>query len=297
MKREMPLVSVCIPIYNGAQFLQEALDSIKIQTYKNIEVIVSDDASSDNSLELVEKFKKEVDFPVFVYAHQPQGIGANWNNSVDKANGKYIKFLFQDDVLAPTCIEKMVAVLEQDSSIGLVASKREFLIEKEMKTPEIDKWLQIYGDLQEKLELTSQNNLIYIDKSLFARDDFKKSPLNKIGEPSVVMFEKSLYTKIGGFDTNLKQILDYVFCYRVLKYKKIAVIKECLVNFRIHGEQATNQNRSKKINDYELYNQILYKEFYPYLNKKLQQKLKNKYSFFWRNYQKIKKKIKNKLHA
>ena len=108
-----PLVSICIPIYNGEAFLAEALASVKTQTYPNLEVVVSDDRSSDASLALVEKFQQEVDLPVRIFTHEPQGIGANWNHCVAKAKGQYIKFLFQDDVLLPTCVEQMVEAFQQ----------------------------------------------------------------------------------------------------------------------------------------------------------------------------------------
>ena len=87
------LVSVCIPTYNGAPFLQEALDSVSQQTYRNIEVIISDDASNDKTLEIIQDFKAKASFPVSIYHHEPKGIGANWNNCIRKANGKFIKFL------------------------------------------------------------------------------------------------------------------------------------------------------------------------------------------------------------
>ena len=60
------LVSICIPTYNGAQYLQEALNSVKEQTYGPIEVIVSDDASKDNTLAIVEQFKQSVSFPIYI---------------------------------------------------------------------------------------------------------------------------------------------------------------------------------------------------------------------------------------
>jgi glycosyltransferase involved in cell wall biosynthesis len=87
------LVSICIPTYNGKKYLNEALESVKSQVYKNIEVIISDDNSTDSTLEICNKFKHEVDFPVYIYSHKPSGIGANWNYIIEKANGDFIKFL------------------------------------------------------------------------------------------------------------------------------------------------------------------------------------------------------------
>ncbi len=122
------LVSICIPTYNGEKYLQEALDSVKAQTYKNIEVIISDDVSKDRTLEICERFKNEVNFPVYIYHHQPAGIGANWNNCIEKASGEYIQFLFQDDILHPICIEEKLKYLKQNN-LKAVCCKREIIDE------------------------------------------------------------------------------------------------------------------------------------------------------------------------
>ena len=291
------LVSICIPTYNGATFLQEALDSIKRQTYKNIEVIISDDASSDESLIIIEKFKKGVSFSITIYHHEPSGIGANWNHCIKKANGSFIKYLFQDDVLHPDCIEKIVQVFKQNPQLGLVACKRDFIIEgKPYDT--INDWINKYGNLQEQFE--KNEPITYLDTSLFKRKDFLSSPMNKIGEPPTVMFKKSILKKVGYFDESLKQILDYVFYYRVLKHYPIAIINEPLVSFRIHEAQATNVNRNQPILDYQLYDRILYKEFYNLLHPSIQLKLAKKYSIFTklktratRVYKKVRGKIGN----
>ena len=161
------LVSICIPTYNGAKFLKEALASITLQTYKHIEVIASDDASKDNTLEILEEFKQAVDFPVYIYHHSPCGIGANWNNCIKKANGKYIKFLFQDDVLLTTCIEEMEHVLEQNIEVGLVASKRELIFESDYLNEEVNRWINIYGDLQKTLQTQTLKGMNVIDKYVF----------------------------------------------------------------------------------------------------------------------------------
>ena len=175
-------ISICIPTYNGAKYLQEALNSVKAQTYQDFEVVISDDASKDSTLEIVEAFKAQVSFPVNVFHHNPKGIGANWNNCITHAKGKYIKFLFQDDVLQPNCLQKLIDVIENNDTIGLVASKRQFINE----TPNdenIETWIENYGNLQQQFEDTT-NALTLIDETLFKRADFYESPLNKIGEPS-----------------------------------------------------------------------------------------------------------------
>src|SRR5690606_24488463 len=94
MKNEtFPLVSICIPTYNGAAYIAEALESAIHQTYPHLEIVVSDDASTDATLAIVERFKSKTHIPVSVYHHVPKGIGANWNHCVKQANGAYIKFL------------------------------------------------------------------------------------------------------------------------------------------------------------------------------------------------------------
>ncbi len=284
-----PLVSICIPTFNGAKFLQEALESVKCQTYNNIEVIISDDESKDITLEMVDNFKSSVDFPVSVIIHTPSGIGANWNNSIRHANGIYIKFLFQDDVLYPTCIAEMVTLFESNPQFGLVGCKREFIIEEKPST-EIYKWLEKYENLQIQFE-KENDKVTIIDKSLFAQKKFLKSPLNKIGEPPTVMFRKEIINEVGFFDENLKQILDYVFYYRILKNHPIAIINKPLVKFRIHSSQATNINRNKKIDDYEIYKMILFKEFLYLLHPHHKKKLVLKFSKLAR----IKKKISSVL--
>lgn len=273
---EAPLVSVCIPTFNGSKFLIEALESLKCQTFKDFEVILSDDDSKDNTLNIVEEFSKQVNFPITIYNHRPNGIGANWNNCLKIARGKYVKFLFQDDILFPTCIEKLIFVLKQNKSLGLVSCKRKFLLE-ETPSEQLKNWIEKYKNLQEGVEFPGEE-ITLITKRLFRSDQFFKSPLNKIGEPSAILFKKSILREVGLFREDLEQVLDYEFYYRVLKQYKIAVLNEELIGFRIHAGQATNVNRYRNINDYEKYDQILYEDFFWYLNRSQRKRLLSKYN-------------------
>lgn len=270
-------VSVCIPTYNGEKYLKESLESIKNQTYKNIEVIISDDHSKDNTLEIAHEFKQEVDFPVSIYNHEPQGIGANWNHCIEKAEGTYIKFLFQDDILYDTCIEEMMEMYTKYPEIGLVACKRDFIIDPDMKSEQTEIWIKKYKDLQVDYELFNES-IYYLTNLIFGEISFLDAHRNKIGEPSCVMFRKDITRSIGLFDVKLKQILDYEYWYRILKNKPIIVINKPLAAFRIHENQATHVNSTAEINDYNRYHKILHKEYYHYLHDSLKKSLDNEFS-------------------
>lgn len=278
---DLPLISVCIPTYNGEKYLQETLESIQLQTYSNVELIISDDSSIDKTLDIIKKFKVISKYPVFLYHHNPTGIGSNWNNCIKKANGELIKFLFQDDVMEYNCLERMVSVYNKNPQAGLIASKRSFIVEKNVIGETTNNWIEKYRDLQ--IGLQHQNaDILILDKAVFKRSDFRKSPLNKIGEPSVVLFRKDIVNQIGYFRTDLKQILDYEYWYRILKRNTIVIINEQLVRFRIHEDQATNVNREKAINDYSLYDKILYKEYFNLLSEENKLRLRHKFSLILR---------------
>ncbi len=122
------LVSICIPVYNCEKFLFEALKNINSQAYKNIEVIISDNHSTDGTSEIIDKFLSESKFPVKVF--KPVTFLSavdNWNFCISKASGTYIKVLFADDYLLPDCISKMVKVAESDPEIGFVYCAREII--------------------------------------------------------------------------------------------------------------------------------------------------------------------------
>lgn len=257
------LVSICIPTYNGEKYLQEALDSVKAQTYKNIEVIISDDVSKDRTLEICERFKNEVNFPVHIYHHQPAGIGANWNNCIEKARGEYIQFLFQDDILHPICIEEKLKYLKQNN-LKAVCCKRE-IIDENGSPVTTGRWYETCYDLQKiylKLEIA---NFYILSKKDLRRIVYRHATANIFGEPISFMFDRTLFKKLGYFSTTSKQILDIEFGYRILKKYPVGLIAEPLFKFRLHSDQATASNRhlgstiKKEYDDLKAY---LFKNFF-----------------------------------
>lgn len=260
------LVSICIPTYNGEKYLQEALDSVKIQTYKNIEVIVSDDQSKDKTLQICEQFQSEVNFPVFIYSHTQSGIGENWNNTIEKSNGNYIKFLFQDDVLEKNCVEVMMQYLTLNN-LQVVVSKRK-IIDAESR-PIIDGfWFNDYNDLQKPAGMPTDEFFIFSKKNLKNLDYDRYSVENIVGEPCASLFTKNVFNKTGRFDANLKQALDYVYWLRVLVKYDIGVIPEKIVNFRYHSEQTSNQNYLSNLNEGKYIEKILHNDLIFFIGQK-----------------------------
>jgi CDP-glycerol glycerophosphotransferase len=110
-----PLVSVIVPVYNVSQFVADCLNSITEQTYQNIEIVVINDGSTDDSLAIVEGIASR-DKRISIYNQKNAGLGAARNRGVQYANGKYLAFVDSDDVVPPRAYEMMVKTLEKSGS-------------------------------------------------------------------------------------------------------------------------------------------------------------------------------------
>src|SRR3990170_7727880 len=106
------LVSICIPTYNSARYLRQCLDSIASQTYKNVEVIISDNASTDDTVSIINEYMNKYGFKLNI---NPVNIGAcaNFNKLISLARGKYIAIYHADDVYEQTIVEESVRVLDE----------------------------------------------------------------------------------------------------------------------------------------------------------------------------------------
>lgn len=106
------LVSVIMPTYNSAEFVAESIDSILSQTYKNLELIISDDCSSDNTMEILEEYSKRDSRIIIQRNEKNGGAGVSRNNSIKKAKGQYIAFCDSDDRWVPKKLEKQIAFMK-----------------------------------------------------------------------------------------------------------------------------------------------------------------------------------------
>ncbi len=234
-----PLVSICIPVYNGDTYLAESIECALAQTYSNIEIIITDDGSTDNSVSIAKQYASK--YPHIVYHRNPENAGlvGNWKICVEKASGEWIKYLFQDDRMKPDCVEKMMqACMEYDTKFALCS--RDFLIEestdvrlKHIFLNEIKKTETIFS---RKKYYSPAESAAIVSQYLVE---------NVLGEPICTIFHKSVYDAVNGFDDSVKQIVDYEFVMKVILNHPFVFLSEKLVSFRVHGESTTTKNTLK----------------------------------------------------
>jgi glycosyltransferase involved in cell wall biosynthesis len=234
------LVSICIPTYNGAGYLSATLDCVSRQSHANLEVVFSDDGSNDGTLGLIESFAGRSPLPVKILHHQHTTLAGNWNNCVAHASGEYIKFLFQDDVMGPDCVSKLVARADADPSISLVFSSRDILVhESALECPHARNIAEKCSNLHD-----GWTNLrpLQEGRELLADPALMKGVWNKFGEPSIVLIRKQSLIDLGGFDPDLSQLIDLDMWYRLCAVGKVAFVDEVLSSFRVHRGQLSVRN-------------------------------------------------------
>lgn len=213
-----PLVSICIPCYNGADHIRYAVDSALNQTYSNIEIIISDDCSTDLTYSILNEYQ---DDRIKITRNQANyGFAGNWNHVVSLASGEYIKLLPQDDVISDDCIAKQLDALQSHGKkTAFVFSSRNIL------SP-TGKVLFSRGRnfLPEKM---------YIDQSEIIKK-IVRSGGNPIGEPGAVLMDKSAMYRAGLFDGSHHYIIDINYWVRLLGVGGCIFINENLASFRVN---------------------------------------------------------------
>ncbi len=262
-----PLVSICIPTYNGEKFIKAAIKSALSQTYPYLEIIISDDNSTDKTIEIARALQpenSEINYRIIL--HRNYGLVGNFNFCISEAKGKYIKFLLQDDLLAPNCIEELVKLAEQDPEIGLVFSRRSVILEPGAENHST--CVAAYRGTQDLHQDWSNLKTIQPGKDLLLDPNLMKYHLNKIGEPTTVLIPKAIFEKIGLFDSSLSQLLDIDMWLRIIGSYKIGFVDQSLSQFRIHPQQQTQLNLTsgKNHQDYQkFYQKILENPVYNFL--------------------------------
>jgi glycosyltransferase involved in cell wall biosynthesis len=192
-------VSICIPTYNQTKYLRKTLDSIVSQTYKDFELIISDDSSSDDVSQLLKEYRDKLSFH---YVRNRPGLGSpqNWNYAISLAKGRWIKIMHHDDWFAESnTLEKMMLVADKNpNSLIFAGIKGEFVKEN-----------------RSYVNLPSQSKIEELQK-----DPFSLIWANVIGPPSTILFSNSAVR----FDNALIWLVDVEFYLQLLLNHQLRLV-------------------------------------------------------------------------
>ena len=251
----MAAVSICIPVYNGKKYLEQCFDSILNQSFSDLEVVVVDDQSSDESFEIAKKYGIR-DHRVRVFQNERNlGLVNNWNRCVEISHGEWIKFVFQDDLIELDCLEKMMNMATPER--GLVICRRRIIFDNVSHM--IKRTFYPYtGRLSIDTVFQGQFDVSPED---FCNAVLDNLGYNFIGEPTAVMIHRSIFDKVGRFNTEFIQLCDLEFFSRVGCNFGLRYIPETLATFRIHPKAMSMINKDNQTLRMERDLLLLYYEF------------------------------------
>ena len=204
-------VSVVIPLYNCERHIGEAIESVLAQTFKDYEIIVVDDGSTDDSASVVHKFDDQVR-----YVHQPNaGVSAATNHGIALSKGELIAFLDNDDVWLPEKLERQVAFLDEHPECGLVNCDLQYISETGDR---LDRYLPGMNKRDPYVRLFQKG---YVFMS------------------SGVMMRRRVYEEIGGLDEEFVAagLQEVEWLARIVERTEIGYVPEVLSLYRDHGSK------------------------------------------------------------
>ena len=221
----MPKVSIIIPNFNHARYLEQRLRSVLDQTYSAFEVLFLDDASTDNSLEVLAQFESD---PRLRTYHNETNSGSpyiQWNRGVSLAQGEYVWIAESDDYAAPALLERLVSVLDAHPEVGLAYCQSQRVAEDGAP-------MGLALDLVQDLGPEHWGR----DFVRSGRDECAEYLVarNTIPNASAVVFRRAIYTAAGAVDETMRLAGDWLHYARMLKISDIAFVAEPLNHFRAH---------------------------------------------------------------
>jgi glycosyltransferase involved in cell wall biosynthesis len=215
-----PLVSILLPVYNGAEHINDTIQSILEQSYTNFEFIIINDGSTDNTEQIIKSYS---DLRIIYIKNQKNlKLISSLNKGIKLAKGKYIARIDADDIALPNRFEKQIKFLENNIEYGIVGSFAEtFGIEKKKLT-------FVQEDLDIRCAFLTHNPFVH--SSVMIR--------------SQILTENQL-----NFDSNQLHVEDYALWLKILNYSKGKILPEILIKYRIHKNQISIvHNRTQEIN-------------------------------------------------
>lgn len=222
-----PLISVVTASYNYANLIPETIQSVLNQTYSNWEMIIVDDGSKDNSVDVIKEFCAK-DSRIHLYQHEGgvnKGLAETVKLGIQKASGEWIAFLESDDIFEPNCLEEKVKVLNENPKVEFIFSD-----------------LTTFGDGGKQAEKGQWHESIrkhLKNKKGVANFSYDLINHNSIMTFSIVMTKKDLL-KDCDFDSPVKTYLDYWLWIQIARKTKFYYLDLPLTRWRIHADSYIN---------------------------------------------------------
>jgi glycosyltransferase involved in cell wall biosynthesis len=213
-----PRVSVIMPTLNGAAYVREALASVCAQTFRELEILVLDDGSEDDTLAIVSELQ---DARVRVEQNTTRlGLARNWNKGIQLTSGDYVIILHQDDRLAPEMMATQAARLEQHPNAGYAYSA-----------------YRLINDKGETLQIVKPFAADHIWRGA---DEFAQHLRKNYVQCPTVLVRRECYARLGGFNLNLRYALDWEMWMRIESHGyDVAYSAQVLADWRLHASSAT----------------------------------------------------------
>lgn len=233
-------ISVIIPSYNHSKFLKKAIDSVLNQSYKDFELIILDDCSTDNSVKIINSYQ---DKRIKKYFNEKNSGAVNTlNQLINMATGEYIALLNSDDYWDEKKLEIQIEYLENNPSVAACFTWTDFVDEHNKG---------IFDSEIVPLDLFQKGNLTQSEWLKFLFDNG-----NCLCHPSV-MIRSKIYNEIGMYKNIFRQLPDFEFWIRLIKKYNIHIIEQNLTHFRILSKEGTNSSHlnecNKNLMNYEMY--------------------------------------------
>ncbi len=226
MGKSLPLVSIIVTSYNYAKYIGKTIQSVLDQTYQNWELIISDDCSTDNSLEIIKRFKEPR--IKLITNSKNQGAYEAYTRAYELSTGKYFVSLDSDDYMHPERIEKQVNFLEKNPKVDILGTYISEIDEEgkgKKGNSEFENWFNVEIDLNDPKSWVWGNRLCH----------------------SSVMIRTEIHKKVGNFNKELIYSPDYEFWLRNIKSKStFKVLANKLTYYRSHKLNITNTNPEVK---------------------------------------------------
>ena len=228
-----PLVSVVIVTYNSSSTIIETLDSIKEQTYSNLELIISDDCSKDDTVLLCKKWIKENKESLqrieLVESPCNTGVSVNLNRGINRAKGEWIKSIAGDDLLTPEAIDTYVSFVCKNPNCRICMAK-----------------LYLFGTKQSFLSGKESylNRLYIILASQNRRKQYRRALIEHILPGPGIFYQKELWKEIGGFNEKYNQSEEWPFEIKVTLLTPIYLLDKKVVKWRFSDNSLSNNHKS-----------------------------------------------------